>query len=114
MPLQAQSLDAACLMLVLHHVPDPARVLVEAARVVRPGGRLLVMDMLPHEHEEYRHAMGHVWLGFSERQMGRLVTAAGFDDVRWHAMPPDPQARGPELFVASARRGVGPTGPKQR
>ena len=46
--------------------------------MVRPGGRVLVVDMLPHEHEEYQQQMGHVWLGFSDKQMTRFLTSAGF------------------------------------
>src|SRR3954467_4353452 len=67
-PIKDATLDAATLMLVLHHVPEPAAVLADAARTLRPGGRLLVTDMLPHDHEEYRQQLGHVWLGFSDEQ----------------------------------------------
>ena len=45
-------------MLVLHHLPEPRRVLEEAARTLKPGGRLLILDMLPHEREEYLEAIG--------------------------------------------------------
>jgi len=48
LPLDDASLDAALVVLVLHHLPEPARALAEAARVLRPGGRLVVMDMQPH------------------------------------------------------------------
>ena len=95
------TLDAATLLLVLHHVPDPAAVLGEAARVLRPGGRLLIVDMLPHDREEYRQQMGHVWLGFGEDQLRRLLAAAGFDQVRIVPLPPIPGAKGPALFVAT-------------
>ena len=44
------------------------------------GGRVLVVDMLPHDHEEYQQQMGHVWLGFSEKQITRFLTGAGFDE----------------------------------
>jgi ArsR family transcriptional regulator len=104
LPLAPGELDAAVLSLVLHYSPDPARALAEVARVVRPGGRVLVVDMLPHEREEYQQQMGHVWLGFSEKQMARLLSGAGFDDVRMRALPADPDAKGPSLFATVAAR----------
>ena len=104
LPLQAEELDCAMLSLVLHYSPDPAMALAEVARVVKPGGRLLVVDMLPHEREEYQQQMGHVWLGFSEKQMSRFLTGAGFDDVRVRVLPADPDAGGPGLFAAVATR----------
>jgi ArsR family transcriptional regulator len=104
LPLAAGELDAAMLSLVLHYSPDPARALAEVARVLRPGGRLLVVDMLPHEREEYQQQMGHVWLGFSDKQMSRYLAGAAFEDVRIRALPIDPDARGPALFAAVARK----------
>ena len=104
LPVERGEIDAAMLSLVLHHSPDPARALAEVARVVKPGGRLLVVDMLPHEREEYQQQMGHVWLGFSEKQMSRFLTAAGFDDIRIRPLPADPDARGPALFAVVATR----------
>jgi ArsR family transcriptional regulator len=104
LPLDDASVDAAHLGLVLHHIADPATVLNEAARVVKPGGRLLITDMLPHDRDEYRQQMGHVWLGFSESQLARYLRAAQFTGLRVRALPPDPRAKGPMLFVASARR----------
>jgi SAM-dependent methyltransferase len=103
LPIDDAAVDAATLMLVLHHVPSPAKALAEAARVLKPGGRLLIVDMAPHEKEEYRQQMGHVWLGFGEDQIKKLLTTAGFDRVRVHALPPATTAKGPGLFVASAR-----------
>jgi ArsR family transcriptional regulator len=104
LPIADAELDAATLMLVLHHAPDPAAVLDEAVRVLRPGGRLLILDMLPHDREEYRHQMGHVWLGFSEDQLRRLLAAAGFSEVRVVPLPADTEAKGPALFVCTAQR----------
>jgi ubiquinone/menaquinone biosynthesis C-methylase UbiE len=105
LPVVDGELDAAIVMLVLHHVPDPAAVLRDAARSLRTGGRLLVLDMLPHDREEYRHQMGHVWLGFSEDQMQRLLGSAGFVDVRTVPLPVDAEVKGPALFAAAAARG---------
>jgi SAM-dependent methyltransferase len=104
LPLDAGELDCAMLALVLHHAPNPANALAEVARVVKPGGRLLVVDMLPHEREEYQQQMGHVWLGFAETHISRLLTGAGFSDVRMRVLPTDQDARGPGLFAAVATK----------
>jgi ArsR family transcriptional regulator len=104
LPLDEGELDTAMLSLVLHYSPDPARALREVARVTRPGGRVLIVDMLPHDREEYQQTMGHVWLGFSEKQITRYLAGAGFDDVRIRALPADPDAKGPALFAAVAVR----------
>ena len=104
LPIADGELDAAVMMLVLHHVPDPAAVLLEAARTLKPRGRFVLCDMLPHDREEYKQQMGHVWLGFGDDQLRRLFGAAGFDDIRIVPLPADPEAKGPALFVASAVR----------
>ena len=104
LPIDAGVLDAAMLSLVLHYSPSPGRALVDVARVLRPGGRVLVVDMLPHERQEYQQQMGHVWLGFSEKQIGKFLTDAGFSDVRTRLLPADPEAKGPALFAAVATR----------
>jgi ubiquinone/menaquinone biosynthesis C-methylase UbiE/DNA-binding transcriptional ArsR family regulator len=101
LPIRDDELDAATLLLVLHHLPDPAAALSEAHRALKPGGRLVIADMLPHDHEEYRQQMGHVWLGFSEEQMQRLLGAARFDRIRIVALPVNAAAKGPALFVAT-------------
>ncbi len=104
LPIGDGELDAATLLLVLHHVPLPGEALREAARVLRPGGRLLICDMLPHDREEYRQQMGHVWLGFGEDQLKGLLAAAGFTGVRMVPLASNTEARGPALFAASATR----------
>jgi ubiquinone/menaquinone biosynthesis C-methylase UbiE/DNA-binding transcriptional ArsR family regulator len=104
LPIVDGALDAATLLLVLHHLPDPVEALAEAARVLRPGGRLLISDMLPHDREAYRQQMGHVWLGFGEDTLHKLLGNAGFDQIRIAGMPADPDAKGPALFVAGATR----------
>jgi ubiquinone/menaquinone biosynthesis C-methylase UbiE len=101
LPIDAGTLDAATLILVLHHAPDPAAVLADAARTLRPGGRLLIVDMFPHDRDEYRQQLGHVWLGFADDQVHRLFAAAGFQNSRIVPLPPDPAAKGPALFAAT-------------
>jgi len=102
LPIDSGELDVAMLSLVLHYSPSPARALSEVGRVVRKGGRVLVVDMLPHDREEYQQQMGHVWLGFSEKQIARFLTGAGFGEVRVRMLPADPDAKGPALFAAIA------------
>ena len=104
LPIADGELDAAVMILVLHHVPDPAEVLREAARTLKPGGRFVLCDMLPHDREEYKQQMGHVWLGFSDDQLRRLLAGAGFSDTRIVPLPVETEVKGPALFVASATR----------
>jgi len=102
LPVEDDSLDVAAFTLVLHHLADPVAALTEARRVLRPGGRLLIVDMYPHEREEYKQQMGHVWLGFSEEKMNKHVTAAGFEAGALHSLPPEADAKGPALFTTVA------------
>ncbi|HEX5069178.1 MAG TPA: metalloregulator ArsR/SmtB family transcription factor [Vicinamibacterales bacterium] len=104
LPIESGSLDAVTLMLVLHHVPAPAEALAEAGRVLKPGGRLLLVDMAAHEREEYRQRMGHVWLGFEEGQIRRFVAQAGLTGLKIHALTPSEEAKGPVLFAAWAQK----------
>jgi ArsR family transcriptional regulator len=100
LPIGAMELDAAILSLVLHHAPDPRRVLAETLRALKAGGRILLIDLLPHERVEYRERMGHVWLGFSEKQVKEWLETVGFSGVHVAALPSDPGAGAPALFVA--------------
>ena len=104
LPMEDGSLDVALLGLVLHHVADPERALAEAARVLRIGGRLLVVDMVAHGREDYRERMGHVWQGFERTRLEGWLQAAGFDRIGWHPLPADAEAKGPLLFTAVATR----------
>jgi ubiquinone/menaquinone biosynthesis C-methylase UbiE len=104
LPIDDESLDAALIFLVLHYTADPAEVLTEACRVLKPEGRVLVVDMMPHERSEFRNIMGHVWQGFGADELSRWAEQAGLYDLRYHPLPADPVAKGPTLFAASARR----------
>ncbi len=104
LPLESRELDVAVLALVLHHVPEPPKALGEVARVVKPGGRVLVVDMQSHDREEYRQEMGHVWLGFPAERLEGWLEEAGFGNARFIALPADVEAQGPPLFTATATR----------
>lgn len=104
LPIDDGQVDVVMMALVLHHVPDPSRALTECARVLKPGGRALIIDMLPHDRVEYQQQMGHVWLGFSETQMKKLLAAAGFASSRLRPLPIEPEAKGPALFFTVAAK----------
>jgi ubiquinone/menaquinone biosynthesis C-methylase UbiE len=104
LPLEDETLDLAVVALVLPYVAVPATALAEAYRALKPDGRILIVDMMPHQREEYRQRMGHLWLGFSREELEGWTRGAGFRRPRYRQLPVDPEAKGPALFVASAIR----------
>lgn len=105
LPLEAEQLSVALMSLVLPYVLTPQHVFEEIHRVTRNGGRLVMLDMIPHDRSEYRESMGHMWQGFSEPQICSWLQQANWRDVRYGVVPPEPEAKGTGLFVASAVRG---------
>ena len=106
LPIDDATLDAATLFLVAHFITDPFRVMTEILRVLKPGGKIVIVDLMAHERAEYVVQLGHVWQGFDGEQVKQWLSDAGFERCRYRALPADPSATGPTLFVASARRGA--------
>ncbi len=81
-PIDDRTMDVALLSQALHHAADPPAALGEAARVLKPGGRLLILDLRPHDETWVREKLGDQWFGFSDDHLTGLLTRAGFKDVR--------------------------------
>lgn len=104
LPVEDRELDVALLFMVTHFVLEPAKVLAEVRRALAPGGRLVILDLTSHEHEEYSLQMGHIWQGFAEEQVRAWVNDAGLSVARYRVLPADPSAKGPTLFSLVARQ----------
>jgi ArsR family transcriptional regulator len=89
-PLPDGAADAVVLHQVLHFLDDPAAAVAEAARLLAPGGKLLVVDFAPHELEFLREQSAHRRLGFAKDQLGRLFEGVGLKLERFRELAPQP------------------------
>ena len=103
LPIDDGLCDAALLVLVLTYVSDVPAVLKEAARILKTGGRLVIIDLLPHDRDEFRRQLGQQSLGFEPPRMEAMLREAGFGGATVRPLPPEPQAKGPALFLARPR-----------
>ena len=90
LPFAEAAFDTVLFHQVLHYAQEPEAVLAEAARVTRPGGRIAIVDLAAHAHEELRSAHAHARLGFSDEQMLALLTASGYAPAPPLAIPGQP------------------------
>ncbi len=103
-PIDDDSCDAAILTLVLTYLADPLPVLRETARILKPGGRIVVTDLLLHDQDDFRRQMGQQSMGFTTDQIQQLFQAAGLVHCHVGELPPQHQAKGPALFLARASK----------
>jgi len=80
-PIRSSTVDLAFLSQALHHASHPERAMAEAWRILKPGGKIAVLDLNRHHFEEAREMYADLWLGFSELELERLMKAAGFANV---------------------------------
>ncbi len=104
LPLSEASVDAAFAHMVLHSLAEPARAIAEMARIIRPGGRVILVDFMRHGHTWMKDELGLVWLGFETVELTDWIGAAGLEAPRIEIFEPDAKRDLPESFVASARK----------
>jgi ArsR family transcriptional regulator len=102
LPIDAGACDAALLLLALTYVESAASVLKEAARVLKPGGRAVVVDLLPHDRDDFRRQMGQRHAGFDPKDVERMMQSAGLLPITAYPLPPEQGVKGPALFLATA------------
>lgn len=109
-PLRDAAVDVAILSQALHHAADPSRALSEAARVVVPGGRVLVLDLRGHDQDWVGARLGDRWQGFSSATLSQLMKSAGLSDVVVNVGA----RRTGDPFTVLVASGVKPSAPRAR
>ena len=79
-PIDDASVDVAFFSQALHHAPKPQRAVAAAHRILRPGGRIVILDLLKHQFEDARELYADLWLGFSEMEVLGFLEGAGFEE----------------------------------
>ena len=88
----------------LHHALHPERALAEAARILAPGGRVVMLDLVKHRFEEAREIYADEWLGFSEAELETMLENAGFASVETSVVDKEAEAPQFQTLLAVARK----------
>jgi ArsR family transcriptional regulator len=104
LPIDDATCDAAIMVLALTYVPEPSIAVAQTARILKPAGRAVIVDLLPHDREDFRRQMGQHSPGFDPAEITRMMRDAGFDNPHLRTLPPEPNAKGPALFLATGSR----------
>ena len=102
-PIPARSIDLVILSQALHHAANPQQAVAAAARLLRKGGRLVILDLNQHHFDQARELYGDHWLGFSEADLRDWLVAAGLQQIEVQLLTPEPE---PPHFQPTLASGV--------
>jgi ubiquinone/menaquinone biosynthesis C-methylase UbiE/DNA-binding transcriptional ArsR family regulator len=103
-PIAPETIDLAILSQALHHAINPARAIHAAYRVLRPGGRILILDLLAHTFEQARELYADVWLGFTEVELLYALQKAGFVETEARVVSRETESPFFQTLLATGRR----------
>ena len=103
-PIKTKEVDLAIFSQALHHAENPQRALKEAYRILKPKGRLIILDLCQHTFEKARELYYDTWLGFSEVELAKMIAEAGFKDVETAIVDREEISPNFQTLLASAQK----------
>jgi ubiquinone/menaquinone biosynthesis C-methylase UbiE len=103
-PINSESVDLALFSQALHHASSPQKAVTAAHRILREGGRIVVLDLASHSHEQARELYADLWLGFSEVELHQILTKAGFSQIEISVVSREMQAPNFQTLLATAMK----------
>jgi ubiquinone/menaquinone biosynthesis C-methylase UbiE len=104
-PIDPRSVDLVILSQALHHAESPETTLKSAARILRKGGQIMILDLLEHKFEQARELYGDRWLGFAKSDLQRWLEEAGFEEIEIAVVAREDQPPHFETLLAGGIRG---------
>ena len=104
LPIDDGSCDAAMMVLVLTYVDDFLEPLREACRILKSGGKLVIVDLLHHDRDDFRRQMGQSRMGFELPEIEAMMQQAGFEETSSQPLPPETDVTGPALLLATGMK----------
>jgi len=104
LPIERESVDVAFFSQSLHHAQHPPRALAEASRILKPGGRIIILDLVRHHFEEARVLYADLWLGFTEVELQKMLSETGFRNVTTAVVHRESEAPHFETVLAAGDR----------
>lgn len=100
-PIESESVDVVLFSQALHHAARPQRAVESAYRILKPGGRILILDLASHTYEQAKELYAHVWLGFSGVELHAMLEKSGFQDLEVSIVAREQQAPNFQTILAT-------------